>query len=193
MGYDFEGVKTEKIDKYIEGMKNAEDTAVWKECTGYALENLSSFRNIDEAYVRSISPAVSRSITLSTLHGCPPEEIEKIASYLINEKHLNTFVKCNPTMLGYETAREILDSMGYGYMDFDDFHFKHDLQFSDAVPMITRLKAEAAKEDLAFGVKLTNTFPQKVTNGILPGEDMYMRHLHSSGRRQGRQSLRHHD
>lgn len=39
-------------------------------------------------------------------------------------------------MLGYETAREILDSMGYGYMDFDDFHFKHDLQFSDAVPMI---------------------------------------------------------
>jgi len=174
VGYDFEGVKTEKIDKYIEGMKNAEDTAVWKECTGYALENLSSFRNIDEAYVRSISPAVSRSITLSTLHGCPPEEIEKIASYLINEKHLNTFVKCNPTMLGYETAREILDSMGYGYMDFDDFHFKHDLQFSDAVPMITRLKAEAAKEDLAFGVKLTNTFPQKVTNGILPGEDMYM-------------------
>ncbi len=108
------------------------------------------------------------------LHGCPPAEIERIASYLIKEKGLNTFVKCNPTMLGYEDARGILDSMGYDYMDFDDYHFLHDLQFMDAVPMITRLKADAAAKGVAFGVKITNTFPQKVTDGILPSEDMYM-------------------
>ena len=42
-----------------------------------------------------------------------PQEIERIASYLIEEKGLHTFVKCNPTILGYETARAILDSMGY--------------------------------------------------------------------------------
>lgn len=45
-------------------------------------------------------PHISRSVTLSTLHGCPPEEIERIASYLITEKGLHTFVKCNPTLLG---------------------------------------------------------------------------------------------
>ena len=41
---------------------------------------------------------------VSTLHGCPPQEIERIASYLLTEKHLHTFVKCNPTILGYKTC-----------------------------------------------------------------------------------------
>ncbi len=63
-------------------------------------------------------PRVSGSVTVSTLHGCPPDEIERIASYLISEKHLHTFVKCNPTILGYETARRTLDAMGYDYIVF---------------------------------------------------------------------------
>lgn len=174
VGYDFEGVKSEKINTYIDGMMNAENTAVWKECMNFTLANLDLFENIDADYIKTISSCASRSITLSTLHGCPPDEIEKIASYLINDKGLSTFVKCNPTMLGYETAREILDSMGYNYMAFDDFHFTHDLQFTDAVPMFTRLKKEAAHKGVTFGVKITNTFPQKVVDGILPSEDMYM-------------------
>ena len=37
VGYDFAGVQTEKIDHYIEGMKNAENSAVWKECMNYTL------------------------------------------------------------------------------------------------------------------------------------------------------------
>ncbi len=35
----------------------------------------------------------------------PAGEIERIATYLITEKGLNTYVKCNPTLLGYEFAR----------------------------------------------------------------------------------------
>ncbi|MGL6291876.1 MAG: putative selenate reductase subunit YgfK, partial [Eubacterium aggregans] len=174
VGYDYEGITSKKIDDYIEGMKNAQETAIWKECVAEALDFADNFENIDAEYIKGISPRVSRSITLSTLHGCPPTEIERIASYLINTKGLNTFVKCNPTMLGYEDARAILDTMGYGYMDFDDYHFLHNLQFVDAVPMIGRLKAEAEAKDLAFGVKITNTFPQKVADDILPSEDMYM-------------------
>ena len=79
--------------------------------------------------LESISPNVCTSITLSTLHGCPPQEIERIATYLITEKGLNTYVKCNPTLLGYEFARKTLDSMGYDYLSFDDHHFNDDLQF----------------------------------------------------------------
>ena len=174
VGYDLAGIKSEKIDTFIEGIKDVKDTAVWKECMDYLSDNLDKFENIDKAYVDSISTKVCDSVTLSTLHGCPPEEIEKIASYLIEEKNLNTYVKCNPTLLGYETAREIMDSMGYDYVVFGDFHFKDDLQFEDAVPMLTRLQKRADDAGLEFGVKITNTFPVDVTRNELPSEEMYM-------------------
>ena len=90
------------------------------------------------------------------------------------EKGFNTFVKCNPTMLGYEHARSALDKMGFDYIQFDDHHFKADLQFEDAVPMFERLTELAKKNDLKFGVKLTNTFPVQVAAGELPSEEMYM-------------------
>ena len=53
----------------------------------------------------------------------PPTRIERIATYLITEKNLNTYVKCNPTLLGYEFARKTLDGLGYDYIQFDDHHF----------------------------------------------------------------------
>ena len=45
---------------------------------------------------------------------------------------------------------------------FGDFHFKDDLQYSDAVPMLQRLQALADGKGLEFGVKITNTFPVDV-------------------------------
>jgi putative selenate reductase len=174
VGYDLEGIKSPKINSFIEGLKNAEETGIWKECKSFVKQNLNLFYNIDEAYVDSISPVICKSITLSTLHGCPPQEIERIASYLMKEKNLNTFIKCNPTLLGYEFARKTLDSMGYEYISFDDHHFKNDLQFDDAVPMIHRLLEIGKELNLSFGVKLTNTFPVQITEKELPGEEMYM-------------------
>ncbi|MBQ7485232.1 MAG: putative selenate reductase subunit YgfK [Oscillospiraceae bacterium] len=170
VGYDLDGIRGAKIDAYIEGMKDASSTAIFCEC-------LAVLRRLFPAhtdYINAISPCVSRSVTLSTLHGCPPQEIERIASYLIREKHLHTFVKCNPTILGYETARSILDSMGYDYVVFDDHHFREDLQWSDAVPMFERLESLASSEGLSFGLKLSNTFPVDTTRGELPGSEMYM-------------------
>lgn len=174
VGYDLAGIRTKKIDDFIEGLKNAEGTAQFEECRRWSLQNISRFRNVDEAYVNGISPEICRSITLSTLHGCPPEEIERIAVYLLTEKRLHTFIKCNPTLLGYERARRILDGLGYDYLVFDDHHFKADLQFADAVPMLRRLIGLAGTLSLTLGVKLTNTFPVAVTAGELPGEEMYL-------------------
>ena len=67
-----------------------------------------------------------------------------------------------------------MDDLGYDYMAFTDFHFKDDLQYEDAVPMLKRLMDVAAQEGLSFGVKLTNTFPVDIKRQELPGEEMYM-------------------
>ncbi len=174
VGYDLEGIKSPKVDSYIENMKDASGTSVWAECHAWASENLGRFAHVDQAFVDSVSPHVSASVTESTLHGCPPDEIERIATYLICEKGLNTYIKCNPTLLGYDYARGRLDSLGFDYIAFDDKHFREDLQWADAVPMFRRLIALTAERGLAFGVKLTNTFPVDVTRKELPSEEMYM-------------------
>ncbi|MGL4393236.1 MAG: putative selenate reductase subunit YgfK, partial [Fusobacteriaceae bacterium] len=174
VGYDFKGITSKKIDDYIEGLRDASNTEYFKECKKVLLDNVSKFKNVDANFINSISPNICNSITLSTLHGCPASEIEKIATYLITEKKMNTFIKCNPTLLGYETARAICDKMGYEYLSFDDHHFKNDLQLKDAVTMIGKLKELSKQLNLEFGVKLTNTFPVKIENKELPGEEMYM-------------------
>lgn len=43
--------------------------------------------------------------------------------------------------------------MGYDYMVFGDFHFRDDLQYEDAVPMLTRLMKLSEELGLEFGVK----------------------------------------
>ena len=174
VGYDLEGIKSPKVDAYIEGMKDASGTDVWAECLEWARANVKRFANVDAAFVESVSPRVSSSVTESTLHGCPPDEIERIATYLITEKGLNTYIKCNPTLLGYDYARERLDGLGFGYIAFDDKHFREDLQWADAVPMFERLIKLTSERGLSFGVKLTNTFPVDVTRKELPSEEMYM-------------------
>ena len=170
VGYDLAGIQGEKIDTFLNGMVDTSKTPIFQECIAV----LKEFFPGESDYIDTITPHVSGSVTVSTLHGCPPDEIERIASYLLEKKHLHTFVKCNPTILGYETARSILDSMGYDYIAFDDHHFKEDLQYSDAVPMFHRLQALADREGLEFGLKLSNTFPVDVKAGELPSEEMYM-------------------
>lgn len=170
VGYDLAGIKTKKLDRFIEGMKDASSTPEWAECIRVAKKLFPRSR----AYIGGISPHICSGVTVSTLHGCPPREIEAIAAYLIKGKHLNTFVKCNPTILGYDFARRRLDAMGYDYVAFDDHHFREDLQFEDAVPMFERLKALAESRDLEFGLKLSNTFPVDVKAGELPSGEMYM-------------------
>ena len=170
VGYDLEGIKGEKVDNYIESMKDATRAPIFAECKAVLTELFPE----EAEFIAAISPRVSRSVTLSTLHGCPPDEIERIASYLITEKKVNTFVKCNPTILGYKDARSILDGMGYDYIVFDEHHFNEDLQWKDAVPMFERLQALADKNGLEFGLKLSNTFPVDTTRGELPNDEMYM-------------------
>lgn len=174
VGYDLAGIQSPKLDTFLNSMKHAEDTEIFKHCKAYLLEHADWFEHVTTEDIEQIPPEICNSVTLSTLHGCPPQEIERIAMYLLTEKGFHTFVKCNPTLLGYEFARKTMDEMGYDYIQFGDFHFKDDLQYEDAVPMLTRLMNTAKERNLEFGVKITNTFPVDVKQNELPSEEMYM-------------------
>lgn len=76
---------------------------------------------------------------------------------MLEEKGLNTFVKLNPTLLGYARVREILDVCGFGYIGLKEESFDHDLKLTQALEMLERLMALAKEKSLGFGVKLTNT------------------------------------
>ena len=170
VGYDLAGIKTEKINTFIEGMKDASETPAFKAAIKEAKKQLPELAD----YISAIDPHICTSVTISTLHGCPPQEIESIASYLITEKKLHTLVKCNPTILGYDFARKRLDEAGFDYISFGDLHFREDLQYKDAVPMFHRLIQLAAENGVSFGLKLSNTCPVDVKAGELPSEEMYM-------------------
>jgi len=128
------------------------------------LENISSV----------ISPHITRSVTLSTMHGCPPKEIESICKYLMEEKRLHTFVKLNPTLLGYKLVRKILDELGFNYINIKESTFTNDLQWDDAIGMLKRLYKLSVDCGRNFGVKLSNTLGTVNTLGVLPGEEMYL-------------------
>jgi len=174
VGYDLAGIKSPKIDTYIEGMRNASTTSIWNVCKEVILSHIDLFTNFNEVDLEKISPVISPSITLSTLHGCPPAEIERISNYFLKEKTLHTFIKMNPTILGEKFVRDTLDEMGYDYIKINAHHFVNDLQFGDGVAMLRRLKTLAAQLNLEVGVKLTNTLPAKIENNELAGEEMYM-------------------
>ena len=177
VGYDLDGIKTKKIDDFIEHLKNAENNPLFKEYKDILRkfsENNSEYSTSIEKILKCISPNISDSITLSTMHGCPPQEIESICEYLIREKKLNTFVKLNPTLLGYDRVRELLDTQGFTNIVLKRESFEKDLQFKDAIPMLKRLTAVAKSEKRNFGVKLSNTLAVINQDTALPGDEKYM-------------------
>ena len=173
-GYNLEGIKDKKIDDFLEGLKDASNLDVYKDSINYLKENIGLFNNVTLEDIEKIEPMVCNSITLSTMHGCPADEIESIAKYLLEEKHLHTYVKCNPTLVGYDYARNIMDELGFSYVNFSDHHFKNDLQFEDAITMLNGLLETGKNASLTFGVKLSNTMPVLQKKNELPSEEMYM-------------------
>ena len=97
--------RADKVASFIRGMHDATASidALRPELTGPFAE----FADLD------FDPIISDTLTLSTFHGCPPDEIESITKHLIDEHDLDVIVKLNPTLLGYETVAGIVnDELG---------------------------------------------------------------------------------
>ena len=182
-GYNLEGIKQEKMQIFIDSMIDAGKKPLFDEYINEAKALLddgilegSDWEGREEC-VRKTLDKISRnicpSVTVSTMHGCPPKEIEAICSYLLTEKKRDTFVKLNPTLLGYDTVRKVLDDLGFNYVVLKRESFEHDLQLSDAKAMLHRLVELAGKEGRKFGVKLTNTLGNVNPQDVLPGDERY--------------------
>jgi len=167
VGYDLEGIKSEPMQRFMDGLIDA--SARIEELKGMIEKRYPEFSDIE------IPSRIVKSVTLSTMHGCPPDEIEQIARYLLEERNLHTIVKLNPTLLGKERVLEILhDDLGYSEITIPDQVFENDLKYERAVELIGSLKKTAAANGLSFGVKLSNTLAMANHRGVLPGDEMYM-------------------
>ena len=167
VGYDLAGIRSDKVASFIRGMHDATASidALRSELTG----PFAGFADLD------FSPVISDTLTLSTFHGCPPEEIESITKHLIDEHELDVIVKLNPTLLGYETVAGIVnDELGYPDVSVKESAFAEDLQFDRGIGLIGELNQYAKDRGRVFGIKLTNTLVVDNQRGFMPDETMYL-------------------
>jgi putative selenate reductase len=148
IGYNYEGILKKNVQWFFNKMADASAELKLK---------IESVKAIYPNVVNlDIKPCLSDNITLSTMHGCPADEIEKIAEYLITEKKLHTAIKLNPTLLGKEKLKDILQNSGFE-TDVPDIAFEHDLKYKDAINIIKNLLQKADDNQVQFSIKLTNT------------------------------------
>jgi putative selenate reductase len=167
VGYDLEGIQSPPMTRFMDHLEDAsEEIAELQDILKAEFPRLSDIE---------IPSRIVNSVTLSTMHGCPPDEIEEISQHLMEERGLHTFVKLNPTLLGKERVMEILnDRLGFTEIRIPDEVFEHDLQYGQAVALIESLKQVADACNLTFGVKLSNTLAMANHRDVLPGDEVYM-------------------
>ena len=176
IGYDYEGIQKDNVQWFLKKMLNA--GSLKRDYIEIVAKYFPEVKKLD------IPSQLTNNITLSTMHGCPPHEIGKIASYLINDWKFNTNVKLNPTLLGAKELRQILNNtLGYREITVPEAAFEHDLKYLDAVNLIKDLQAKADKKGVVFGVKLTNTLEVENHRNVFDKKEkmMYMsgRPLHA--------------
>ena len=171
IGYNLEGIQSPRVQAFIRSMRDA----------GPALaEAVAQVARVYPAVRDLPIPAeLSNHVTLSTMHGCPPAEIEKIASYLLTGLGVHTWVKLNPTLLGPEHLRGLLNRTQGFDIQVPDSAFAHDPQFDEAMAMVRSLARTASGLPCSFGLKLSNTLEVVNQRPVFPpGESM----MYLSGR-----------
>ena len=167
VGYDLKGIQTERVQDYIRGMKDA--SVVVEHYRKQIPDRFSQFRDLD------FPTNLSNSLTLSTFHGCPPDEIERIIDFLLNEHSLNCIIKLNPTLLGEERVRELLlGVMGYEAVNVPSKAFQTDTSWDQAQGFVQRLGVTADQLGLGFGVKFSNTLIVENHRSFFPESEKEM-------------------
>ncbi|PIQ08923.1 MAG: putative selenate reductase subunit YgfK [Ignavibacteriales bacterium CG18_big_fil_WC_8_21_14_2_50_31_20] len=171
VGYNLEGILKPNVQWFFDKMND---------CSTELEEKISQLESLyPEIREINIHSQISNNITLSTMHGCPANEIESIGKYLIENRKLHTTIKLNPTLLGKERLRYILNEKLGFEITVPDEAFEHDLKFNDAILLINSLQKSAEISGVKFSLKLTNTLESLNTTNWLPQKEKM---VYSSGR-----------
>ena len=161
VGYDLAGIRTERVQTFIRGMLDARVEV--ERLRAEVPAQYRRFRDLD------FPTRLSDTITLSTFHGCPPDEIESIIEFLLRELEINSIIKFNPMLLGPERTRDLLhDTLGYEAVRVPESAFERDTRWPQAVEMVERLGKLADDLGLGFGVKFSNTLIVENAGDFLP-------------------------
>ncbi|NQV07721.1 glutamate synthase [bacterium] len=167
IGYDLDGITSRSMDGFVRAMLDCSE--IVDDLRGQIPEPFAAQREI------VVPDRIVGAVTLSTFHGCPPDEIEAIARHMMSEYGLDVVVKLNPTLLGYDEVGDLLGrKLGYDHIRLNPGAFEADLQFDRALDMIGSLRSFARESGKSFGVKLTNTLVVENDRGVLPGEQAYL-------------------
>ncbi|MCP5025371.1 MAG: 4Fe-4S dicluster domain-containing protein [Actinomycetia bacterium] len=167
VGYDLAGIQSDKVAGFIRSMGDASSEI--ERLRPLIPEPFAELRDLD------FPTLVSDTVTLSTFHGCPPDEIEAITKHLIDTHEVDVIVKLNPTLLGLERVDELLhDTLGYTDVTLVPGAFEADLGFERGVDLIGGLNDYARDRDRKFGIKLTNTLVVANHKQWMPEDTMYL-------------------
>lgn len=166
VGGSLADLKSDKMNSFIEGLKSAEYTPVWRECENWARAHMDELDGIDNTYLSDISPNVCISATFVPRAGLSAQEVEACAEYLIEEKRLHTFVRISPDILGYYTIRGILDINGYDDVVISKDRIDSEASYEDIKPALSRLQFKADSHRLEFGVKVCDGLCVENADGL---------------------------
>lgn len=176
VGYDLAGIRSERVQAFVRGMMDA--SPIVERLRMQIPDGFAHLRDLD------FRTKLSDTLTLSTFHGCPPDEIESIISFLLDEVGLHCIVKLNPTLLGPQRVRALLnEQLGYSELHVPDKAFVEDTKWNQAVDFVGRLGEQAKARGLGFGVKFSNTlivdnhrefFPKKEQQMYLSGQPLHV-------------------
>jgi hypothetical protein len=166
VGYDLAGIRTRAMGEFIAGLLDA--SPIIERLRPQIPEPFAAARE------RAFPSRIVSGVTLSTFHGCPPDEIEAIARHLMTEYGLDVVVKLNPTLLGIDAVSGVLQRLGHDEVVLDPDAFAADLQYERALEMIRSLRGFASGLGRTVGIKLTNTLVVRNHLGRLPGDTMYL-------------------
>ena len=168
VGYDLEGLQSVQMHNYLMQAQNVAPL----------IDELRALIPREHARLRELDYRTDlvTCVTLSTFHGCPPDEIEAIARYLLDEIGVDVIVKLNPTLLGYdEVVVPVARAHGLSRPRARSASaFDGDLKWQEAIALGWRLNEAAARHGRSFGVKMTNTLVVENHKKWLPGEEMYL-------------------
>lgn len=150
VGYNLEGVRSDKIRRFLAGMRDA--AAIVNDLRREIPRQFAAARDLPFA------ANLATSITLSTFHGCPANEIEAISEFLIGECDFDVVVKMNPPTLGQEKLEHLLnDVMGYSELKVNPKAYGAAISFAESLQLCERLTRFAAQRNRRVGFKFSNT------------------------------------